>query len=73
MSFRLEPDQTRHFVMPDLGPNCLNRISADNSSRVRVKSILSRASSIHKGLFLIDVCGELRIIFVTFMGFRVNL
>ena len=25
----LYPDQTRHFVGPDLGPNCLQRLSAD--------------------------------------------
>ena len=29
----LDPDQARHFVGPDLGPNCLQKISADNSSR----------------------------------------
>ena len=26
----LEPDQGRHCVGPDLGPNCLQRLSADN-------------------------------------------
>ena len=25
----LDPDQARHFVSPDLGPNCLQRLSAD--------------------------------------------
>ena len=25
----LDPDQERHFVGPDLGPNCLQRLSAD--------------------------------------------
>ena len=25
----LDPDQARHFVGPDLGPNCLQRLSAD--------------------------------------------
>ena len=25
----LDPDQDRHFVGPDLGPNCLQRLSAD--------------------------------------------
>ena len=28
----LDPDQARHFVGPDLGPNCLQRLSADNKS-----------------------------------------
>ena len=44
MSFRntirvsdsLDPDQTRRFVGPDLGTNCLQRLSADDTSRHRV-------------------------------------
>ena len=36
VSNRLDPDQARHFVGPDLDPNCLQRLSADNSSRQRV-------------------------------------
>ena len=28
----LDPDQDQHFVGPDLGPNCLQRLSADNTS-----------------------------------------
>ena len=28
----LDPDQDRHSVGPDLGPNCLQRLSADNKS-----------------------------------------
>ena len=30
---KLDPDVVRHFVGPDLGPNCLQRLSADNTSR----------------------------------------
>ena len=33
MSNSLDSDQVRHFVGPDLGPNCLQRLSADGSSR----------------------------------------
>ena len=29
----LDPDQERHFVGPDLGPNCLQRLTANNKSR----------------------------------------
>ena len=29
VSNSLDPDQARHFVGPDLGPNCLKRLSAD--------------------------------------------
>ena len=32
MSNSLEPDQARHFVGPDLGLNCLQRLSADDTS-----------------------------------------
>ena len=28
----LDPDQAGHFVGPDLGPNCLQRLSAGNKS-----------------------------------------
>ena len=33
VSSSLDPDQARHFVGPDLGPNCLQRLSADNKRR----------------------------------------
>ena len=29
VSKSLDPDQAQHFVGPDLGPNCLQRLSAD--------------------------------------------
>ena len=28
----LDPDQDQHYVGPDLGPNCLSRLSADDKS-----------------------------------------
>ena len=28
-----DPDQARRFVVPDLGPNCLLRLSADDKSK----------------------------------------
>ena len=34
MSNGLDPDQDRHFVGPDLGPNCLLWLSADNKSDI---------------------------------------
>ena len=37
VSNSLDLDQARHFVGPDLGPNCLQRLSADDTSRQRVK------------------------------------
>ena len=38
MSNSLDPDQARHFVGPDLGPSCLQRLSADDTMRQRVNS-----------------------------------
>ena len=29
----LDPDQDRHFVGPDLDPNCLQRLSADDKEK----------------------------------------
>ena len=29
----LDPDQDRHVVGPDLGPNCLQRLTTDDKSR----------------------------------------
>ena len=37
VSNSLDPDQARHFVGPDLDPNCLQRLSADDTSRQKVK------------------------------------
>ena len=33
MSNRLDPYQARHFVGPDLGPICLQKLSADDTGR----------------------------------------
>ena len=38
VSNSLDPDQARRYVWPDLGPNCLQKLSADNTSRLRVKT-----------------------------------
>ena len=32
VSNSLNPDQAQHFVGPDLGPNCLQRLSADDTN-----------------------------------------
>ena len=41
VSNSLDSDQARHFVRPDLDPNCLKRLSADDISRKRVDSVLT--------------------------------
>ena len=35
VSNSLDPDQARHFVGPDLGSNCLQRLSADDTGSRR--------------------------------------
>ena len=36
MSNSLDPDQAIHLIWPDLGPNYLQRLPADDTSRQRV-------------------------------------
>ena len=36
MSNSLDPDQAQHFVGPGLGPNCLQRFSANNTRREKI-------------------------------------
>ena len=33
MSNSLDPDQAQHFVGPDLGPNCLQTLAADDTHK----------------------------------------
>ena len=35
LPYSLDQDQARHFVRPDLGPNCRQVLSADDTSRQR--------------------------------------
>ena len=37
----MDQDQARRFVGPDLGPNCLQRLSADDISRQGVNGSMS--------------------------------
>ena len=39
MSNNLDPDQARHFVGPDLGPNCLQKINRQQKSPLVGKEI----------------------------------
>ena len=38
MSNSLGPDQARHFVWPDLGPNCLQKVSAGKELNIALCS-----------------------------------
>ena len=41
MSKSLDPDQAGHFVSPDLDPNCLQRLLADNTCMQRHEFTIS--------------------------------
>ena len=43
VSNSLDPDQARNFVGPDLGPNFLQRLSADDIRRQRVDIVRSQS------------------------------
>ena len=43
MSNSLNPDQAWHSVGPDLGPNCLQKLSADNTSNFKHNSLKARS------------------------------
>ena len=53
MSNRLEPDQARHFVGPDLGPICLQRLSA----MIKVAASKERVNTSDMSRFFI-ICVE---------------
>ena len=40
MSNSFDPDQVLHYVGPDLGRKCLQRLSTDNTSRLQLLSVL---------------------------------
>ena len=40
MSNSLDPDQVRNFVGPDLGPNSLQRLSADDTCRQKDNHVI---------------------------------
>ena len=37
---QFDPDQAQHFIGPDLGPNCLQRLSADDTRRQKVGQLI---------------------------------
>ena len=46
MSNSLDPDQAQRIVGPDLGPNCLPRLSADDTGRQRILKNYTEAGCI---------------------------
>ena len=56
MSNNLDPDKDWRFVGPDLGPNCLQRLSADDTSGQRVKRDCPIVGFKNKHAVLLDLC-----------------
>ena len=44
----LDTDQAQHFVGPDLGPNCLQKLSADDTSRQTVGMVFVKVNNCHE-------------------------
>ena len=68
MSNSLDPDQTGHFVGPDLGPNCLQRLSADDQKM----TLIGKALKVHdssliliNNIYFLNVLNFLNNIFYT--------
>ena len=47
MSNSLDPDQPQHFVWPELDPNCLQKLSVDNTSYILVKELINITDCVH--------------------------
>ena len=50
VSNRLDLDQERYFVVPDMGPNLVQRLSSDDTSRQRVMPSLLYCRSLQVSL-----------------------
>ena len=48
VSYCLDLDLYQHYVSPDLGPNCLGRLSGDNKSLLARKELGKQYINIHK-------------------------
>ena len=54
----LDPNQAWHFVGADIGPNCLQRSSADDSRRQRFEPN-SNFLELFNALFYVQGCGNM--------------
>ena len=62
MSNSLDPDQDRHSVGPDLGPNCLQRSSADDKSpRLTYLLMLMSKSAVTGSVILVPNISKVRL------------
>ena len=66
MSNRSDPDQALRFVGPDLGLNCLQRLSTDDARRQRVNKF-------NKLVRVYFILGCLLLISASFMAFWIKL
>ena len=57
VSNSLDPDQNRHFVGPNLGPNCLKGLSAEDTSRCGFrKGKLLYCDGVNGHMFIYSCC-----------------
>ena len=70
MSNCLDPDQDRHYVGPDLGPNCLRWLSADCLWRQRVKALTRKKNLIYVFCFsrLLHIFADI----IEYLGMETN-
>ena len=65
MSNSLDLDQARRIVGPDLGPNCLPSLSADDTGRQRVKRLRALDSPYNEALATHNASLKLSILIAT--------
>ena len=52
VSNSMDPDQARRFVGPDLGPNCLQRLSVDDTRSLRLNGSQIKKSDLLEAMYL---------------------
>ena len=55
MSNSLDPDQARQCVGSDLDPNCLLRLSADDTGRQRVTRFIASRADLQRKEIVLDI------------------
>ena len=54
----LDQDHARRLVGPDLDPNCLQRLSTDDTGRLRVNTTYIQPAVLHCGLIFLSFLFE---------------
>ena len=62
MSINLDPDRAQCEVRPGLAPNCLQRLSAEGTSKHRVNQVTAKGLLTHKAPLIICSRGEFKVL-----------